>query len=229
MNENENMLLSVEYLSAGYGKKQVLFDVNLNVVRNEVLHITGGNGSGKSTLLKVIYGLVPPWDSRTCIRYQKTPDSPQENLGEPSDNLAKGIAYLPQKKSVFDDLTLSEALRLSEHMAQKSSVHGHIEEVLEIIPSLKPLLVRKPDRMSGGERQMSALGMLLLHRPKLLLLDEPLAGLDTRHSNEIEKVLEDMHINHGVTLVIVEHRRLHNPKLITREATLNLGKLVSNH
>ena len=221
-------ILSVKNLSAGYGKKQVLFDVNLDIIRGEVLLITGGNGSGKSTLLKAMFGLISPWDRRTQIRFRPDPKVSEMTTHLPSKNLQKGIAYLSQKNAVFNDLTVLEALRLTESTAACSyGFTERLDEVLTLIPALKPLLPQKPATMSGGERQLTALAILLLYRPRLLLLDEPLAGLDERQSGRIEEVLAELHTSQKVTLVIVEHRLLQNPTFIQREVAMNLGQLES--
>ena len=108
-------ILSVRKLSVGYGKKQVLFDVNLDMMPSEVLLITGGNGSGKSTLLKAIYGLLHPWNADAEILFRPIPDSPALNTTPPTLNLSKGLAYLPQKNAVFDDLTVEDNIRLAGH------------------------------------------------------------------------------------------------------------------
>lgn len=115
-----NPILSVRKLSTGYGKKQVLFDVNLDVMPGEVVLITGGNGSGKSTLLKAIYGLLAPWNADAEILFRPDPDGPAVSTYPPSDNLSKGLAYVPQKNAVFEDLTVEDNLRLAGHILRSS-------------------------------------------------------------------------------------------------------------
>lgn len=156
-------ILSVRNLSTGYGKKQVLFDVSLDVMPGEILLITGGNGSGKSTLLKAIYGMLSPWNAEGKIVFQPDPNGPNLNTQPPTLNLAKGLAYLPQKNAVFDDLTVEDNLRLAGHILRdRHEFAARRDEVLVLLSSLRPLLLRKPEKMSGGERQMIAMAMLLL-------------------------------------------------------------------
>lgn len=222
-------ILSVRNLSTGYGKKQVLFDVRLDVMPGEILLITGGNGSGKSTLLKAIYGLLPPWNADAEIVFRPNPDGPALNTQPATFNLSKGLAYLPQKNAVFDDLTVEDNLRLAGHTLRD---HGEFaarrDEVLASLPALNPLLRRKPEKMSGGERQMVALGMVLLHRPKLLLLDEPTAGLDALNAELVLKTLGGANADKGLPLVVVEHRRHECAALGGRLVRLRLGKLESD-
>lgn len=219
-------ILSVRNLSTGYGKKQVLFDVSLDVMPGEILLITGGNGSGKSTLLKAIYGLLPPWNADAEILFCPDPEGPVFNTQPPTLNLSKGLAYLPQKNAVFDDLTVEDNLRLAGHtLRDRYEFADRRGEVLVSLPALHPFLRRKPEKMSGGERQTVALGMALLHRPKLLLLDEPTAGLDSRNSDAVLEALRAAHATRELTLVVVEHRRHECASLGGRLCRMRLGKL----
>jgi branched-chain amino acid transport system ATP-binding protein len=108
-------------------------------------------------------------------------------------NLSKGLAYLPQTNAVFDDLTVQDNLRFAGHtIHDREDFAARRDEVLSSLPALRPLLRRKPEKMSGGERQMLALAMVLLHRPSLLLLDEPTAGLSVENFQVIIGVLRQL-------------------------------------
>jgi len=220
-------ILAVRHLSTGYGKKQVLFDVSLDVMPGEIVLITGGNGSGKSTLLKAIYGLAPPWNADAEILFRPDPSGPVVSTRNPTNNVAQGLAYLPQKNAVFDDLSVEDNLRLAGHILRDGEEFGNRrKEVLTSLPAIVPLLKRKPEKMSGGERQMVALGMVLLHRPRLLLLDEPFAGLDTEKLSLLMKIINEIHRQQKLTLVIVEHRRTEIAKDYLM-VNFQLGKIVS--
>jgi len=219
-------ILSVRNLSTGYGKKQVLFDVSLDVMPGEILLITGGNGSGKSTLLKAIYGLLRPWNSNAEIIFRPDPEGPPINIQRPTLNLSKGLAYLPQTNAVFDDLTVDDNLRLAGHtLRDRHDYTKRCDEVLASLPTLRPLLRRKPEKMSGGERQTVALAMVLLHQPKLLLLDEPFGGLDHSAMERMGRILADLHETQHVSLAVVEHRRWNLPELRCRAIQLRLGSV----
>lgn len=218
-------LLSICNLSTGYGKRQVLFDVSLDVWPGETLLISGGNGSGKSTLLKAIYGLLIPWntEAKICFRLE---DHRVVGTHPPTRNLMKGLGYLPQKNAVFDDLTSEDNLRLSGHIlrdAQEFSARR--TEVLDYLPMLGPSLGRKPETFSGGERQILALAMLMLHRPRLLLLDEPIVGLDDKNSQIILESLKAIQRKTSLTLIVVEHRQQECALLEGRGCLMTLGRL----
>lgn len=222
-------ILSVRNLSTGYGKKQVLFDVSLDVMPGEILLITGGNGSGKSTLLKAIYGLLPPWNADAEILFRPDPNDPALNTQRPSLNLRNGLAYLPQKNAVFDDLTVDDNLRLaSDSLTDRKIFAARREEVLTRFPSLRSFLKRKPEKMSGGERQITALAMLFLHRPRLLLLDEPTAGLDGHNAGLVLDTLKRANCDASLTLMVVEHRRNECAALGGKVYRMRLGKLAAD-
>lgn len=219
-------ILSVRNLSTGYGKKQVLFDVNLDVMPGEIVLITGGNGSGKSTLLNAIYGLLLPWNGNARIAFRPNPDGPLLSTQSPARNLANGLAYVPQKNTVFDDLTVAENLLLaSQRLQDRHTFSVRREEALTLLPALRLLLNRRLEKMSGGERQMVALAMLLLHRPKLMLLDEPLAGLSERLAATVVDLLREIGANNSVTLVIVDHRVQELASIATQRLKMQDGKI----
>jgi branched-chain amino acid transport system ATP-binding protein len=220
-------ILSVRNLSTGYGKKQVLFDVSLDVMPGEILLITGGNGSGKSTLFKAIYGLLPPWNADAEIIFRPDPNGPALNTQPPTLNLSKGLAYLPQKNAVFDDLTVEDNLRLAGHtLPNDKEFAARREETLAFLPALQPLLRRKPEKMSGGERQMVAFGMALLNCPKLLLLDEPTAGLSPMYMRTALNQLQDLQQKFKMAILLVEHRVRECLPISQRVLSLKLGAVV---
>jgi len=219
-------ILSVRNLSTGYGKKQVLFDVSLDVMPGEIVLITGGNGSGKSTLLKAIYGLLPPWNDDAEILYRPDLNDSVVSTSTATNNLAQGLAYLPQKNAVFDDLTVEDNLRLAGHILRDDKEFANRrDEVLMYFPAIAPLLKRKPEKMSGGERQMVALAMVLLHRPRLLLLDEPTAGLDSKNSAVVLETIHSAQEKNQLSLVVVEHRQHECSALGGRLCQMRLGIL----
>lgn len=219
-------ILSVRNLSTGYGKKQVLFGVNFDVMPGEVLIITGGNGSGKSTLLKAIYGLLSPWNADAEIVFRPNSDGPILSTARATLNLSQGLAYLPQKNAVFDDLSVEDNLRLAgDSLPDRLTFSERCGDVMDAFPALREQLRRKPGNMSGGERQMVALAIVLLHRPKILLLDEPTAGLDAPNANAVLSALRESHARRQLSLVVVEHRQYECAALGGRICRMRLGKL----
>lgn len=219
-------ILSVRNLSTGYGKKQVLFDVSLDVMHGEIIFITGGNGSGKSTLLKAIYGLLPVWGMQAKILYRPDPDGPLISTSAPEANLGNGLAYLPQKNAVFEDLTVEDNLRIAGRViCGRRQFSARRNEVLELLPTLVTMLNRKPETMSGGERKMVALAMVLLHKPKILMLDEPTAGLTQKNIAVIYNALRKVSENIKLALVVVEHQQNEGSFLSRRFCRMRLGVL----
>lgn len=168
--------LKVEHISAGYDKKQVIFDVSFEMQKGDTLLIIGSNGSGKSTLLKTIYGILKPWGRESKILYN---DETITN-SEPFKLIKKGIVYIPQQNELFEDLTVKENLEISGMQTiSKQVLKERIDTVLEQMTILKPLFKKECSRLSGGERKQLSLAMALINQPKLIILDEPFAGIRT--------------------------------------------------
>jgi ABC-type branched-subunit amino acid transport system ATPase component len=211
-------MLKVENISSGYGKKQVLFDVSLEVNKGDVVLLTGGNGSGKSTLLKCIYNLLPLWGG--VIQF----DGKSTKGLKPSELIHKGIVYIPQKDFYFENLTVKENLEISGNILPKAIQKERIEEVLELT-GLRGLKKRKPFNLSGGERKVLAFGMALIHKPKLLLFDEPFAGVDRNNSKLLLNLLQQNLIKHDKGIIVVEHNN-DDKKNFTQRIKLDIGKTL---
>jgi ABC-type branched-subunit amino acid transport system ATPase component len=170
----------------------VLFDVSVEVRRNQVVACVGRNGAGKSTLLKTIAGFLKP-TSGTVM-------SDGENLvGRPAFAIAEmGIKYIPQDKKVFSDLTVRENLELGSYASQDYDW----EPVFDYFPKLKILMDRKAGYLSGGERQMLMIGRAILGRPRMLLVDEPTEGLAPSIVMHLRDVFKEL--AKKTALVVVE-------------------------
>ena len=212
--------MSVHQITTGYGKKQVLTDVSFEVGRGDVVLLTGGNGSGKSTVLKTIYGLLKLWTPEGKVLFEG-----KDITALPvSAMIQSGIAYMPQKKNVFDDFTVEENLLTSAGIYPKPNARKRIKNVFELLPRLATLRKRTPFHLSGGERQLLAFGIVLTHLPKLMLLDEPFAGIDADNTEILVKCLKTLHET-GVTFVIVEHKKTVLDVFGYREVHMKLGML----
>jgi len=185
-------ILAVAGLNAAYGESKVLFDVSVDVSRNQVVACVGRNGAGKSTLLKTIAGFLKPTSG--------TITSDGENLvAKPAFAIAgMGIKYIPQDKKVFSDLTVRENLELGSYASQDYDW----VPVFDYFPKLKILMDRKAGYLSGGERQMLMIGRAILGRPKMLLVDEPTEGLAPSIVMHLRDVFKELAKN--TALVIVE-------------------------
>ncbi len=215
-------MLKVEHITTGYGKKQVLTDVSFSVDKGDVVLLSGGNGSGKSTILKTIYGLLKPWadlqEGKIVFEDRNITAS------HVSEMIRQGIAYMPQKKNVFEDFTVEENLFVSAGIYPKTEAKKRAYNVFEILPKLKAMRKRTPFHLSGGEKQLLAFGNMLVHSPKLVLLDEPFAGVDAENSEVFSSCIADLK-NRNVTFIIVEHKKQLLENVVNKELELELGEI----
>jgi len=190
--------IQIKGLNAGYGKFQVLYDINFAAKAKEITTIVGPNGSGKSTLLKSIMGL-------TSV-YSGTVEFGAEDITNMSahERALNGIAYLPQTESVFSTLTVRENLIMSGHALSKEKFEDRVTYVSKLYPIIKECYDQKLWMLSGGERQMVAMAMSLLREPKVMLFDEPSAHLAPKVAFEVMSKIVELKDSLGLTIVIVE-------------------------
>jgi branched-chain amino acid transport system ATP-binding protein len=210
-------MLKVDHISSGYGKKQVLFDISFEIKPGEAVLLTGGNGSGKSTILKCLYNVIPIWKGSIWFEDERI------DLLKSSDLIRKAIVYIPQKDFCFDNLTVEENLQIAGTIYPKIELQKRIENVCQQT-GLEEFKKRKPFNLSGGEKKLLAFGMGLIHKPKLILFDEPLAGVDAKKTNDLVRILESYLKLDSIAAVIVEHRETKH-ELFTDKICLELGKI----
>ena len=213
-------MLKVERITTGYGKKQVLTDVSFDVGKGEIILLTGGNGSGKSTVLKCIYGLLKPWGKNGRIIFER------EDITDlhPSEMIKRGIVYLPQKKNVFENFTIEENLLISANTYTTAEVKERIKKIYETLPILETFRKRTPFHLSSGEKQILAFGNILVHKPQLILLDEPFAGIDVENSKVLKSCIQDLNAK-NITILIVEHKKYLFENQINKTIELELGMI----
>lgn len=190
--------LRTQALNAGYGRFHIIFDVDLEVRRGEILVIVGPNGSGKSTLLKTLFGLTRVYSGKVEFEGNDITRLP------PHVRARLGIAYLPQTNNVFAELTVRENLKMAGYRLKPEVVEERTREVLELFPFLKEKLNAKAKTLSGGQRQLLAMAMALIRRPRLLMFDEPTAGLAPRAANEVVDRILWLRDELGKTVIWVE-------------------------
>jgi len=190
--------LILEKVNAGYGRLQILFDVSFQVPDRQITVVVGPNGSGKSTTLKAIFGIANVYSGRIVFD--------GENIaGQPPHRIAKkGIAYVPQTDNVFAKLTVGENLKMAGYGFPEDQIRDRVEEVLEMFPILRERLGQKAGTLSGGERQMLAIAIALIRRPKLMMFDEPTAALAPKIALEILDIIQKLRDEHGITILLVE-------------------------
>lgn len=201
MADERRRMLEISSLVTGYGNKQVLNGVSLEITAGEIVALIGHNGAGKSTLLKAVFGLLPIWQGQ--VVYNGKPlDS-----AKPRDLLRSGIAYIPQGNRVFTDLTVRENLEVGGvTLPDKQQRNEGIERALTMFPVLAERLKQRAGTLSGGEKQMLALANALVLSPRLLLLDEPSLGLAPSLVKQALGRIQQLNRDNGVTVLIVEQK-----------------------
>ena len=191
--------LQVEELSVAYGKVDALQHAKLHVAEGAIVTVIGPNGAGKTTLLGAIMGLLP---SRGTVRYAGTllEGTPTE------ERVALGMCLVPERRELFAGLSVEDNLRLGAFHRRREgarAIGANMEEVYVRFPRLKERARQLAGTLSGGERQMLALGRALMAKPRLLLLDEPSLGLAPRMVREIFHIIADLKRT-GVSMLLVE-------------------------
>ena len=192
-----SVLLSVRGLTAGYDRVPIIENINLDVDALSVAVIIGPNGAGKSTLLKSVFSL-------TRISAGQIVFEGDNITGRPTSQLVpRGISAVPQSRNVFPSLTVAENLDIGTYAASPKNRRAVEERILTLFPDLRAKLKQPAGELSGGQRQMVAIGRALMSEPKLLLLDEPTAGLSPAYLEKIFDLILDVRKT-GVTILMVE-------------------------
>lgn len=190
-------LLSVRDLTAGYGGAPVIENIQLDLPRQEIAVVMGPNGAGKSTLLKSIFSLTAISAGEVFFNGENISNLKTAQL------VPAGIAAVPQTRNVFPTLTVAENLDIGTYAAPPPDKQAVQMKVLSLFPDLEAKLSQVAGELSGGQRQMVAMGRALMSEPNLLLLDEPTAGLSPAYLEKIFDLLLDIR-NSGVTILMVE-------------------------
>jgi branched-chain amino acid transport system ATP-binding protein len=210
-------LLVADSLVAGYFPGvDILNGCSLSLAEAEVVGIVGPNGAGKSTLVKAMFGLVPVRSGTVRLRGDDVTDQPAHVL------VARGIGYVPQRDNVFATLTVEENLRMGVYLRARE-FGDRVEYVTTLFPRIAERLKQRAGSLSGGERQMVAMGRALMMRPSVLFLDEPSAGLSpTMQDHVFERIVE---VNAaGVSIVMVEQNARRCLQISDRGYVLDQGR-----
>ncbi len=191
-------MLSIDGINSGYGRLHVLFDIKAAVGDKEITVLVGPNGSGKSTLLKTVMGITRIYSGEILLNGDNI-------VGLPPHEVTKlGIAYLPQVDNVFASLSVRENLIMAGYIMGKNKAKERTKEVLEDFPVLNQYMDRRAETLSGGERQMLAMGMSMMRMPQIMLFDEPTASLAPKIAVEVLEKIQYLRDNYSVTVVLAE-------------------------
>ena len=215
MSEN-GAILQTEGLVAGYlPEVDILSGVDLTVREGEIVTVIGPNGAGKSTLIKSIFGLLPPRNGRVVLRGEELTGL------RPHQITRRGMSYVPQLDNVFLSLSVDENLEMGA--LDQSTARERMGAMYEVFPRLGERRGQTAGTMSGGERQMLAMGRALMPEPQVLLLDEPSAGLAPAFVEAIFDKIKEIN-GHGVTIVMVEQNARRALAMSNRGYVLDLGQ-----
>ncbi len=218
MGDSDGHLLTVEEISAGYGKLEILHGVSLAVRPGEMVSVIGPNGAGKSTAFKTIVGLLRPRVGRILF------DGRDITGLRPDQALRLGLAYVPQGRIVFPQMTVLENLEMGAYIeTDPARVKAGLKRVYALFPVLAERRHQKAGTMSGGEQQMVAIARALMTTPKLILLDEPSLGLSPKFVTLIFEKLTEMK-RAGYTMMVVEQNAAKALSVADRGYVLELGR-----
>ena len=212
-------MLELNNLTAGYGSFQALFSVNLEVKDGEAIAVIGPNGAGKTTLLRTISGMLPVQSGNLSMEGTSLKDVPPYRI------IDLGIAHVPENRRLFPSMSIEDNLRMG---AFTPNARPHYEERLDFIFNLFPRLKERRSQiagtLSGGEQQMCAIGRALMSSPKLLLMDEPSAGLAPVIVNQVFQLVQQIR-DQGLTVLIVEQNIEQVLQIVDRAYLMEVGKI----
>lgn len=178
----------------------VIRDVSIAVGASEIVAVIGPNGAGKSTLLKSMVGILQVSSGRVALGDLEVTNRPPEELAR------RGVGYVPQVNDIFEPLTVRENLEMGGYLLGGAQIRERVEQVGEVFPALPPMLNRRADKLSGGERKMLAIARVLMLDPKVLILDEPTANLSPKLADNLLREHVTSLAAAGKAVLLVEQR-----------------------
>jgi branched-chain amino acid transport system ATP-binding protein len=219
--ERSDPILEVSGLKVSYGKKAVLFGVDLAIEAGRIAVIYGPNGAGKTTTLHAIFGLLP---CQGRVRFQGV-----ELAGRsPADNLQAGLTLVPQGAPTFGEMSVQENLELGAWtLIERAETERRLAEVCRLFPILEERSRQRAASLSGGERQMLAIGIGLMSAPRLLLIDEPSIGLAPLALERALAKVKEINQELGTTILMVEQNVRQALRIADRVYLMKLGRIAA--
>jgi branched-chain amino acid transport system ATP-binding protein len=221
MTTHNNTTPCIEFddVVAGYKDFMILNNLSFSVPKGSITLLIGPNGAGKSTVLKTLFGLLTPRQGKIRLNGDDITGATQKDL------LARGIAFVPQGRNLFGQLSVYENLELGGITLGMKTTHERIPEVLEFFPRVKERMSSLASSLSGGEQKQLEIGRALLLRPKVLLIDEPSIGLSPMVVQDVFKLLRKL-ADQGTTVLMVEQNVKSALKISDEAIALESGRLV---
>ena len=212
-------MLSLAAVSAGYGSFKALFGVSLEVSRGEAVGVIGPNGAGKTTLMRAISGLIPLSEGAMTLEGRAIAGLPAHQI------VAQGIAHVPENRRLFPGLSVEENLRVGAFIpTARARFAERLEWIYNLFPRLKERRTQLAGTMSGGEQQMCAIARALMSKPKVLLMDEPSAGLAPLVVQQVFELVRRIRAE-GLTVLIVEQNVQQVLEIVDRAYLLEVGAI----
>jgi branched-chain amino acid transport system ATP-binding protein len=216
-------MLEIQDLSVSYGAVRALDGVTMSVTAGTITAVLGANGAGKTSLLRSVNGLVRTSGGSISV------DGTDVRRRRPEDVVRLGVAHVPEGRGVIGELTVEENLRLGGLWRRdKPGLRSDLDRMFDMFPPLAERRRRAADTLSGGERQMLAVGRALMGRPRLLLLDEPSLGLAPRITAQIMSTVRNLRDEQHLTVLLVEQNARSALSIADEAVVLNVGRVVAS-
>ena len=213
-------MLEINNVNTFYGKVQALWDISLKVDEAEIVALVGANGAGKSTLLNTISGVVRPASGSVEFLDQRIDGLTPHSIVE------LGLSHIPEGRKLFTEMTVHENLEMGAYPYHAWKIKKETsEQIYQVFPILKDRARQLARTLSGGERQMLAIGRGLMSRPKLCLLDEPSYGLAPKLVSEIFRIVQKLR-DQGITVLLIEQNVRHTLETADRAYVLENGRIT---
>ena len=213
-------LLSVKGLQAWYGESHVLHGVDFEVRAGEIATLIGSNGAGKSTLLRAVSGLLRPRSGKVWF------DGVEITAERADRRVARGISQVPEGRRIFANLTVRENLQMGAYLRDPRDSSAY-ERALALFPRLRERLGQSAGTLAGGAQQMLAIGRALMAQPRLLLLDEPAAGMNPSEKEALRELIVTLHRDFALTIVLIDHDIPFVMNLCERVTVLDHGEKIA--
>lgn len=209
-------VIELDNVYGGYGDTEILHGVSLKVSAGEIVVVIGPNGAGKSTAMKAVFGLLNLTSGSVKLDNLNITNMPPEKV------VRQGVCYVPQTSNIFPSLTVEENLEMGAYV-RKDDYKPRMQEIYELFPPLKEKRKQAAGTLSGGQRQMVAMGKAMMLEPKILLLDEPTAGLSPKYRGEIFSIIKMVNET-GTPILMVEQNAKQALRIANRGYVLVDGK-----